>query len=63
MWFSIMAHNPPLNRYLDDTIKQYAYLLQRVALDTMHYMLRMNDIDFKAYPSIEGLISAKKPKL
>ena len=63
LWFSIMAHNPPLNRYLDDTIRQYAFLLQRITMDTIYYMLRMNNVDFNIYPNVEGLIAAKKPSL
>lgn len=61
LWLSEMVKNSPLKEILDESVKQYAILLQNQTLKTLRMLLRMNqNCDFQACPSIDGIVAAKR---
>ena len=61
LWLSQSTQQPPLQRILNDGVKQLAVVLQAEALRTFSFMLRLNGVDFRKQPSIDGYLAAKIP--
>lgn len=64
LWLSVAVQTPPFRDILDESVKQYASILQGQTLKTVRMLLRMNEeCDFSAFPSIEGIVAAKQSKM
>lgn len=63
LWFTVVVHKRPLAPFLDDSVRQYANLVQKAFAKALHELLTMNAVDFNVYPSIVGLVAAKNPAL
>lgn len=61
LWLSQSTQQPPLQRILNDGVKQLAIVLQAEAMRTFSFMLRLNAVDFRKQPSIDGYLAARIP--
>ena len=61
VWLSHSVHEPPLQYCVSEGVKQLATVLQTELLRMFSYMLRMNDVDFRKQPSIDGYLAARVP--
>jgi hypothetical protein len=64
LWLSVIVKNSPLKEILDESVRQYAIILQNQTLKTLRILLRMNQsCDFEACPTIDRIVAAKRVKI